>query len=300
MFTKSILAVSGALLIAVAAVPMAEPHHHHHHPQHKRDYVWVTEIEEVVQTIPVTKTVWIEPGEAVPTPYSSEQVKPAAYTQASSSEAPAAYVPPVYSSPPESKAPSTQAAPTPTSTYVAPAPAPPTSSAPPPPVYSAPTTSVYVAPIPTSTYVAPVPYVAPTTSTAAAAPASTPNSASTDSSSSGSGVTGIAAPGKTYTGDLTYYAVGMGSCGITSTDDEKVVAVSHEIMSVYNGANPNKNPLCNTFITITGTDGQPYKAKIVDTCPGCDMGSLDLPEPYFNTITGNGNGRVSGIKWSFD
>jgi hypothetical protein len=30
------------------------------------------------------------------------------------------------------------------------------------------------------------------------------------------------------------------------------------------------------------------------------MGSLDLPEAYFNTITNNGDGRVSGMEWCFD
>ncbi|CZT24708.1 uncharacterized protein RCC_10436 [Ramularia collo-cygni] len=308
MFTKSILVVSGALLTAVAAVPMAEPHHHHrHHPQHKRDYVWVTETEEVIQTVPVTKTVWVEPGETIPTAYSSaEKVKPAAYTPAASPSSPAAYVAPVYSSPAESSrqpspvAPtSSHVAPVPTSTYVAPVP---TSTYVAPPVYSAPPPSVYVAPTPTSTFVAP--YVAPTPSSSAApiATSATPppsDSPPADSGSGGSGVTGMAAPGKSYTGDVTYYAVGMGSCGFTSTEDEKVVAVSHEIMSAYNGANPNANPLCGTYITITGKDGNKYPAKIVDTCPGCDKGSLDLPQAYFNKITGNGDGRVGGIEWCF-
>jgi hypothetical protein len=305
MFSKSILVVSGVLLTAVAAVPMAEPHHRHH-PQYKRDYVWVTETEEVIQTVPVTKTVWVSPGETVPTPYSSEDVKPAAYTPASSEDAkpaaytpaaspstPAAHVAPAYSSPAESSPQSTYVAPT--STYVAPVP---TSTYVAPPVYSAPTTSVYVAPTPTSTYVAP--YVAPTTSTSAAAVATSASSDSSGSSGGGAGVSGMAASGKTYTGDLTYYAVGMGSCGLTSTEDEKVVAVSHEIMSAYNGANPNANPLCGTYITITGKDGNKYPAKIVDTCPGCDKGSLDLPEAYFNKITNNGDGRVGGIEWCFD
>lgn len=289
MFTKSIFAVSGALLTAVAAVPMAEPHHRHH-PQYKRDYVWVTQTEEVIETVPVTKTVWVEPGESVPTAYtSSEDVKPAAYTPAASPSTPAAYVAPVYSSPAESSPQSTYVAPT--STYVAPVP---TSTYVAPPVYSAPTTSVYVAPTPTSVY------VAPTTSTSAAPVATSAASGSSDSSSGSSGVTGMAAPGKTYTGDFTYYAVGMGSCGFTSTEDEAVVAVSHEIMSAYNGVNPNKNPLCGTYVTMNGKDGQKYKAKIVDTCPGCDMGSLDMPESLFNKVTSNGDGRVSGMEWCFD
>jgi hypothetical protein len=39
-------------------------------------------------------------------------------------------------------------------------------------------------------------------------------------------------PGNTggiFTGDLTYYATGLGSCGITSTDADMICAISHEL-----------------------------------------------------------------------
>jgi len=54
--------------------------------------------------------------------------------------------------------------------------------------------------------------------------------------------------GIVYTGDITYYDVGLGSCGWISTPDEAVVAIPHGMMS--NGVNPNDNPLCGTTITL--------------------------------------------------
>lgn len=112
-------------------------------------------------------------------------------------------------------------------------------------------------------------------------------------------MSGMAAPGKSYTGDLTWYQVGMGSCGETSSPSDHIVAVSHVIMSAYNGANPNANPLCNKYVSIKGVDGTTYPGKIVDTCPGCDESSLDLSEDFFNLVTNNGDGRVHDIEWSF-
>jgi len=42
-----------------------------------------------------------------------------------------------------------------------------------------------------------------------------------------------------YVGDMTYYAVGMGSCGVSSVDTEDVVALSIPLMA--NGGNANAN-----------------------------------------------------------
>lgn len=77
-------------------------------------------------------------------------------------------------------------------------------------------------------------------------------------------------------GTGTYYDVsaGTGSCGQLNSDDDMVVAVSHTQMK--NGANPNKNPLCNKKVTIIGKTGKSVTARIVDTCPGCNSGCLDM------------------------
>ncbi|KAK4610615.1 Allergen Asp f 7 [Fulvia fulva] len=291
MFTNSILAVSGALLSVVAAVPMAGEHHQHHQ-HHARDYVWETKVQEVVVTVPVTKTVWVEPGEAVPT-HHEKAGPPPAYGQSSSASttAPAA---PAYTPKSSSSAPAAPAyTPQPSSSSkapVAPAYTPPASTS----------TSVDVAPTPSTTAPAAPAYTAPSSSAPAAPAYTAPASGSGSGSSGSNGLTGMAASGTEYMGDLTYYAVGLGACGLTSTEQEHIVAISEKIFDSYNNGNPNNNPLCGKYITITGKNGEEYQAKIVDRCPGCDEGSLDLPQNFFNMCTSNGDGRVSGMKWKFN
>ncbi|KXT07017.1 hypothetical protein AC578_7201 [Pseudocercospora eumusae] len=283
MFANSIIAATGALLTLVAAVPMADQHphhHHHHHPAHKRDYVWVTLTEVAIETIPVTKTVWIEPGETPPTQNNTpEPYGPPAQTSSSSSPVAPAYTPPASSSsssaPPPPPAYTPPAPTTSTSTYVAPAYTPPPPST--PATYAAPSS-------------APAPAPAP------AAPASSPAS----NGGSTTGVQGMAAAGTYYTGDLTWYDVGLGACGITNTKDEAIVAIPEKIFDAYTPGNPNKNPLCGKSVSITGKDGSTYKATIVDRCPGCTENDLDLSEDFFNKVTQHGDGRVHGMKWCFD
>lgn len=68
-----------------------------------------------------------------------------------------------------------------------------------------------------------------------------------------------------YSGEMTYYTPGMGSCGISSSDGEDVVALSIPMMQ--NGADPNTNPRCGSKIGIWNPNTkQLYHATIVDTC----------------------------------
>ena len=51
----------------------------------------------------------------------------------------------------------------------------------------------------------------------------------------------------TQKGDGTYYAVGLGACGITNVATDMIAAISHQAFDGYPGAdpsNPNKNPIC--------------------------------------------------------
>ena len=77
---------------------------------------------------------------------------------------------------------------------------------------------------------------------------------------------------KIYQGDLTYYAPGLGSCGITSTDGDDICAVSHVLFdAVSEGSNPNTNPLCGLKIRANRYDER-VKAQrsldltVVDRC----------------------------------
>jgi len=287
-------------------------------PLNKRDVVWVTEIETDIVTVPVTMTVWAGAEETTTASTTTTQSRhghqffhskapKASTTSTSVFVAPTTSSTSVYVAPTPSTT-SVYVAPTPstTSIYVAPTTtsssevyvAPTTSST---EVYVAPTTSsVYVAPETTSTYVAPTiestsVYVAPTTSTTSSAPAAT-TSASSGASS------GLAASGTEYSGDLTWYDVGLGACGLTSTSDEAIVAISQKIFDSpdYATANPNLNPLCGKSVTIKGKNGQSYQAKVVDRCVGCAESDLDLSQDFFNTVTSNGDGRVSGMSWSWN
>lgn len=229
----------------------------------------------------------------------SEHVEPT--TTTSTSE----YVAPTTTSTSQVVEPSTTTtseyvAPTTTSTseYVAP-----TTSTTSTSVYVAPTTSttststsVYVAPTTTSTPV----YVAPTT-TSTTSTSTTSTSAAAATTTAASSGSGPAAAGTSYTGDLTWYDVGLGSCGITSSPSDAIVAVSHVIMddADYYTANPNNNPLCGRKVSITGVSGAQYTATVVDRCVGCAEADLDLSEDFFNTVTENGDGRVHDITWTW-
>lgn len=302
MYTKT-LALTGAFAVLASAVPMA-----------KREVVWVTQVEEDVVTVPVTTTVWVDPTGAPQhfghnhgghkkqtTVQQTVNVYPSAAPAPSSEAAPSPY-----SAPSAAPAPSSEAAP------VAASPQPSSAAPAPSSVYVAPTTSssVYVAPTSSpSAYVAPTTsssaFVAPTTSQA---PASTseaaPSSYSGSDSGSGSGLSyGLAKSGTSYSGDFTNYVPGSGACGMTNTTSQPIVAVSHVLFDSYAaeaGGDPNNNPICKQWITITALDGSTMSAQVVDRCVGCAEADLDMPLPFFNTATSNGDGRVHNMKWSFD
>lgn len=311
MYSKNIF-TAGALLSVVAAVPLAA---------NKRDVVWVTETDEAVVTVPVTTTIWVNPGESVPTAvttvqndhtvshyghhgHSSSSSAAAPSAPASSAAAPSApssspssaYVAPssssVYVAPSSS---SVYVAPSSSSVYVAPT----TSTS----VYVAPTTSAYVAPTTSSTsqYVAPSSSASPTTAqSSSSAAAAAPAAATCTNANTGNTLSGQAAVGTSYSGDLTWYQTGMGACGCTSGQSDAIVAVSESLFDQFTIAgNPNLNPLCGKQVSITGANGQPYTATIVDRCTGCKVEDLDLSEGFFNTVTNNGDGRVHNMNWSF-
>nr|POE52114.1 allergen asp f 7 [Quercus suber] len=322
MHGTTAFALVGAFLSFAAAVPM-----------NKRDVVWVTMTQEDVVTVPVTKTVWLEPGEE--TAATSTATSAVAHyghghghnTKATSTVHSTVTVKPIASSE-ESAAPSTYEAPTTsTSVYVAP-PATSTSEyvVPTPSstsvhidsttfssVYIAPTTSsVYIAPTISSTTSSTSVYVAPTTSSTSAyvappatsttvAPVSTSSPAAataTQAYSSGSGSSPMS--GKSYSGDLTYYSTGMGACGITSGYSDHIVAISEVIFDEFTpNGNPNNNPLCGQKVSITGSSGSKYEATIVDRCTGCAAADLDLSQGFFDIVEPSGDGRVHNVDWTF-
>ncbi|KAJ1927650.1 hypothetical protein IWQ60_002753 [Tieghemiomyces parasiticus] len=102
--------------------------------------------------------------------------------------------------------------------------------------------------------------------------------------------------GEEFTGDGTYYSpsVGTGACGWDNSDSEKVVALN---APQFGEGNPNSNSNCGKMVNIKGPKGE-VQAKIVDKCPVCKSGDLDMSPGAFDEIADEADGRVS-ITWSF-
>jgi hypothetical protein len=65
-----------------------------------------------------------------------------------------------------------------------------------------------------------------------------------------------------YSGDGTYYDVGVGSCGFTNSNTELVAALNAP--QIQNGANPNNNPQCGQWIKVTNpANNKSVTVKIV-------------------------------------
>lgn len=277
----------------------------------KRDMVYSTATVEEWVTVWSTQTIW--EGEATaaasstpvggfyevqssatPTSAPAPNTKPGDKLSDKPSDRPS-------SSAPVSSSYSTPAAPVvPSSTSSSTSIAPSTSST---PAYVAPTppSSTYVAPTPTSTYVAPV--VVPTTTAAPVVVASSTPAYVAPAASTSQAVTPVAASTSggygTETGDMTYYdvSVGLTSCGTTGSNSQFLVAMNKPDMA--NGANPNLNPHCNQYINIYYNGVGPIKGKVVDTCPECVSGAIDVTDSLFTAVAPNGDGRVHGVSWSW-
>lgn len=108
------------------------------------------------------------------------------------------------------------------------------------------------------------------------------------------------ANGGPYEGDLTYYDPGLGACGVTSANGDKIVAVSHIIFdAVQTGSNPNNNPLCGKSVRVKRVGGDvTVDLTVVDRCTGCQPDDLDMTEDTFSTLADVTLGRVKG-EWSW-
>ncbi|KAH8693166.1 RlpA-like double-psi beta-barrel-protein domain-containing protein-containing protein [Talaromyces proteolyticus] len=230
--------------------------------QQKRDLVYETVTAYDVTTIDTTITLY--PGE--PTPSVPPNV--AITTQAAVST----------TAPAEAKPEPTSA----TSTSVSPV-APETTAAPTTTAPAAAPTSEAPAAAPTTTE-APSPAAEPsTTSTSSSAPAAT----SSGSSGSGNGQSG--------SGDGTYYdtATSMSAPSYCDTandgNSENVVALSSAIMT---------EALCGATITVHH-NGNSATGKVVDKCPGCSAGSVDMSQHMFESLASIDAGRIP-ITWTLN
>ncbi|KAG9676990.1 hypothetical protein KCU99_g2193, partial [Aureobasidium melanogenum] len=107
-----------------------------------------------------------------------------------------------------------------------------------------------------------------------------------------------------HVGDLTYYGTGLGSCGITSSDSDMIVAVSHYVFDAASkSSDPNQNPLCGLKLRASRYDEQvgerrSVDLKVVDRCVGCQATDLDVSPAAFDKLAARASGRVD-VTWAW-
>ncbi|AEO55865.1 hypothetical protein MYCTH_2314413 [Thermothelomyces thermophilus ATCC 42464] len=260
---KSTVFVASLLASLAAAQPHGHGHAHQHrrkeHSHNKRGVVTTWVTETVYETV----TAYVDD---TTTELVMPSTKPASTTFLTSTT-PAAS-PGVFIQEPETS--ST------TSTRVQ---APPTSQAPPPPPQSP----------------SPSPEPSPSTTSVAAPPASSsapPTEAPGGDGSSGSGGQ------DTRSGEITYYALGMGSCGVDDSgkdNSDNIVAVSSSLM----GAQSNGNPMCGKTITVKA-NGKTAQAVVHDKCPSCAPNDIDVSEKLFLELFGSLDLGRGQVEWYFN
>lgn len=92
----------------------------------------------------------------------------------------------------------------------------------------------------------------------------------------------------THSGDATYFHAGLGSCGGMSADTDYVVAISARIWT---------RALCGKQI-LASSGPRSVAVTIVDTCPGCAAGDLDLSPAAFKRLGNLSDGRIP-VTWRF-
>ena len=112
--------------------------------------------------------------------------------------------------------------------------------------------------------------------------------ASSDGGMASADASGEAAATVTYSGEATYYAAdGTGACGFKASPNDLLVAAMNK--SQYSKSR------CGQCVLVNGPKGT-VKVRIVDLCPGCSHGDLDLSEEAFMAVASLSAGRVK-ITW---
>lgn len=90
-------------------------------------------------------------------------------------------------------------------------------------------------------------------------------------------------------GDGTYYdATGAGNCSFDATPNDLMVAA-------MNHADYGTAEWCGACLQVTGPQGS-VRVRVVDQCPGCAKGDLDLSPQAFAMLSPLSAGRIS-ITW---
>lgn len=96
-----------------------------------------------------------------------------------------------------------------------------------------------------------------------------------------------------HTGKATYYyfnpAKQVGSCSFNNAK------ITPFLVGAMNSVEYGKADYCGACVEVQGPKGR-VKVKIVDRCPGCKPGDIDLNSVAFDSIASRAAGRVA-ISW---
>ncbi|THH08871.1 hypothetical protein EW146_g8854 [Bondarzewia mesenterica] len=105
---------------------------------------------------------------------------------------------------------------------------------------------------------------------------------------------------RTNSGQGTSFTPGTGSCGITSSTSDFVVAVPAGTFNDYPGAttDPKSNPICGQQVQATA-NGKTVTATVTDICQSCGANDIELSPAAFQQLVPNGQSPSSlDITWS--
>ncbi|KAI1735575.1 RlpA-like double-psi beta-barrel-protein domain-containing protein-containing protein [Xylaria scruposa] len=112
------------------------------------------------------------------------------------------------------------------------------------------------------------------------------------------GTPSAALESRSMSGDLTYYAPGLGACGVNNSEQDAIVAISKELFDPHTpNGNPNKNTYCGRKIKIS-RGGKSAVVTVRDRCEGCKKNDLDVPVKVFSKLANPNDGRVK-MTWDW-
>ncbi|EPQ29001.1 uncharacterized protein PFL1_03291 [Pseudozyma flocculosa PF-1] len=114
----------------------------------------------------------------------------------------------------------------------------------------------------------------------------------------GSSSLALAKRGQTFHGQATFYDAGLGACGGYNSGSDFIVALN----AAQYGDMGQRSSWCGKQITITyPVLGITQHATVVDVCPGCAYGSLDMSRGLFGALSNqNFDLGVFQMSWTAD
>ena len=103
--------------------------------------------------------------------------------------------------------------------------------------------------------------------------------------------------GQPVNGNATYYNdAGYGACG-TQIDASTQMLVAAPA-AYWTTPNPNNDPLCQGISIQVTYNGTTHTLPVVDKCPSCDAGHIDLSQPAFAALANTDLGNIP-VTWQF-